>query len=42
MRLALLVIAVGACATSGGPFAGSPEVAGGVDAILPVDWWGPG
>jgi len=37
-----LVIAVGACAASGGPFAGSPEVAGGVGAILPVDLWVPG
>jgi Ni,Fe-hydrogenase III small subunit len=37
-----LVIAVGACAISGGPFAGSPEVAGGVGGILPVDLWVPG
>lgn len=37
-----LVIAVGACAASGGPFAGSPEVAGGVGEILPVDLWVPG
>jgi len=37
-----LVIAVGACALSGGPFAGSPEVAGGVGDILPVDLWVPG
>jgi len=37
-----LVIAVGACAASGGPFAGSPEVADGVGAILPVDLWVPG
>ena len=37
-----LVIAVGACAASGGPFAGSPEVAGGVGDILPVDLWVPG
>lgn len=37
-----LVIAVGACAASGGPFAGSPEVAGGVGTILPVDLWVPG
>ena len=37
-----LVIAVGACAISGGPFAGSPEVAGGVGDILPVDLWVPG
>ena len=37
-----LVIAVGACAASGGPFAGSPEVAGGVGELLPVDLWVPG
>ena len=37
-----LVVAVGACAASGGPFAGSPEVAGGVGEILPVDLWVPG
>src|SRR5437773_9493752 len=37
-----LVIAVGACAISGGPFAGSPEVAGGVGDLLPVDLWVPG
>jgi len=37
-----LVIAVGACAISGGPFAGSPEVGTGVGDILPVDLWVPG
>jgi Ni,Fe-hydrogenase III small subunit len=37
-----LVIAVGACAISGGPFAGSPEVAGGIGDIMPVDLWVPG
>jgi len=37
-----LVIAVGACAISGGPFAGSPEVGKGVPADLPVDLWVPG
>ncbi len=37
-----LVIAVGACAISGGPFHGSPEVAGGVPASLPVDLYVPG
>ena len=37
-----LVIAVGACALSGGPFAGSPEVSGGVGDVLPVDLWVPG
>jgi Ni,Fe-hydrogenase III small subunit len=37
-----LVIAVGACAVSGGPFRGSPEVADGVGNLLPVDLWVPG
>jgi len=37
-----LVIAVGACAISGGPFAGSPEVGTGVGDVLPVDLWVPG
>ena len=37
-----IVIAVGACAITGGPFRGSPEVAGGVGEILPVDLWVPG
>ncbi len=37
-----LVIAVGACAISGGPFRGSPEVANGVGDVLPVDLWIPG
>jgi Ni,Fe-hydrogenase III small subunit len=37
-----LVIAVGACAISGGPFAGSPEVNNGVGDILRVDLWVPG
>ena len=37
-----IVIAVGACAISGGPFRGSPEVAGGVPPGLPVDLWVPG
>ena len=37
-----LVIAVGACAISGGPFAGSPEVGTGVGGVLPVDLWVPG
>jgi Ni,Fe-hydrogenase III small subunit len=37
-----LVIAVGACALSGGPFRGSPEVANGVGDLLPVDLWVPG
>jgi Ni,Fe-hydrogenase III small subunit len=37
-----LVIAVGACAINGGPFRGSPEVAGGVPSDLAVDLWIPG
>ena len=37
-----LVIAVGACACSGGPFAGSPEVMDGVPKEIPVDLWIPG
>jgi Ni,Fe-hydrogenase III small subunit len=37
-----LVIAVGACALSGGPFRGSPQVANGVGDVLPVDLWVPG
>ena len=37
-----LVIAVGACAASGGPFAGSPEVGAGVPESIPVDLWIPG
>jgi Ni,Fe-hydrogenase III small subunit len=37
-----LVIAVGACACSGGPFAGSPEVMNGVPQEIPVDLWIPG
>ncbi|MFA6600297.1 MAG: NADH-quinone oxidoreductase subunit NuoB [Candidatus Omnitrophota bacterium] len=37
-----LVLAVGACAISGGPFAGHPEVRNGVDSILPVDLYVPG
>ncbi|MBI1796445.1 MAG: NADH-quinone oxidoreductase subunit NuoB [Candidatus Eisenbacteria bacterium] len=37
-----LVIAVGACAIGGGPFADSPESAGGVPDGIPVDLWVPG
>lgn len=37
-----IVIAVGACAASGGPFRGSPEVLGGVPEGIPVDLWVPG
>ena len=36
-----LVIAVGACALSGGPFKGSPEVMG-IPPEIPVDLWIPG
>lgn len=37
-----IVIASGACAISGGPFAGHDEVLNGVDSILPVDLYIPG
>jgi len=37
-----LVIASGACAISGGPFAGHPEVHDGVSQFLPVDLFVPG
>ncbi|MBG0776171.1 MAG: hydrogenase [Desulfovibrionaceae bacterium] len=37
-----LVIASGACAIAGGPFAASPEARGGVDGLLPVDLYIPG
>lgn len=37
-----IVIAIGACAISGGPFAGSPEVRNGVEGILPIDLYIPG
>jgi Ni,Fe-hydrogenase III small subunit/formate hydrogenlyase subunit 6/NADH:ubiquinone oxidoreductase subunit I len=37
-----IVIAVGACAISGGPFAGHPEVHNGVGGCLPVDLYIPG
>jgi Ni,Fe-hydrogenase III small subunit len=37
-----IVIAVGACSVSGGPFRGSPEVAEGVPESIPVDLWIPG
>ena len=53
MRLALLktyeaiptpkiVIAVGACAISGGPYREHPEVVGGVEGLLPVNIYIPG
>jgi len=37
-----IVVAVGACAISGGVFAESEEVLGGVPASIPVDLWIPG
>jgi Ni,Fe-hydrogenase III small subunit/NAD-dependent dihydropyrimidine dehydrogenase PreA subunit len=37
-----LVIAVGACAISGGPYVGHPEVHDGADAVVPVDLYVPG
>jgi Ni,Fe-hydrogenase III small subunit len=37
-----IVIAAGACAISGGPFRGHPEVCDGVTQILPVDLFVPG
>ena len=37
-----VVIAVGACAISGGPFSGGPEVSEGLESLLPVDLFIPG
>lgn len=37
-----VVIAVGSCAITGGPFRESPEVSKGLDTILPVDLYIPG
>lgn len=37
-----VVIASGACAISGGPYIGHPEVSTGLDSILPVDLFVPG
>jgi Ni,Fe-hydrogenase III small subunit/ferredoxin len=37
-----IVIAVGACAISGGPFRGHPEVSNGADSLLKVDLYIPG
>jgi len=37
-----LVIAVGACAISGGPYIGHPEVHNGAEAVVPVDLYVPG
>ena len=37
-----IVIAVGACAISGGPYIDHPEVANGVEGTLPIDLYVPG
>ena len=37
-----VVIAVGSCAISGGVFRGSPEIADGLESLLPVDLFIPG
>ena len=37
-----IVIAVGACAIAGGPYAGHAEVRNGADAVVPVDLYVPG
>jgi Ni,Fe-hydrogenase III small subunit/ferredoxin len=37
-----IVIAVGACAISGGPYVGHPQVHNGADGIVPVDLYVPG
>jgi Ni,Fe-hydrogenase III small subunit len=37
-----IVIAVGACAISGGPFLGQPEIHHGASSVVPVDLWIPG
>jgi Ni,Fe-hydrogenase III small subunit len=37
-----LVIAVGACAISGGPFVDHPEQSNGADSVVPVDLYIPG
>ena len=37
-----IVIAVGACAISGGPFVDNPEQNNGVDGVVPVDLYIPG
>jgi Ni,Fe-hydrogenase III small subunit len=37
-----VVIAVGACAISGGPYVDHPEVHNGADAVVPVDLYVPG
>ncbi len=37
-----VVIAVGSCALSGGPFSGSPEITEGLDSLMDVDLFIPG
>jgi Ni,Fe-hydrogenase III small subunit len=37
-----IVIAVGACAISGGPFIDHPEIHNGAESILPIDLYVPG
>ncbi len=37
-----VVIAVGSCTLTGGPFRGSPEITEGLDTLLPVDLFIPG
>jgi len=37
-----IVVAVGSCTISGGPFRGSPEITEGLDKLLPVDLFIPG
>jgi Ni,Fe-hydrogenase III small subunit len=37
-----IVIACGACAVAGGPYAGQAEILGGADAVVPVDLYIPG
>jgi Ni,Fe-hydrogenase III small subunit len=37
-----IVVAVGSCTISGGPFMGSSEVAAGLDSLIPVDLFIPG
>lgn len=37
-----VVIAVGSCTLTGGPFRGSPEITEGLDSLIPVDLYIPG
>jgi NADH:ubiquinone oxidoreductase subunit B-like Fe-S oxidoreductase len=37
-----IVIAVGACAISGGPYVGHPEIFDGAGGIIPIDLYIPG